>query len=171
VVGLLKRWLSTPGAQAVMTRYGVALAAELKRNPGEPYELLRFGWLAAIEPYLRVDPPLHEFHLRGGIMETACKVFALLPLDEGMHNAATIAAAISYPAYVETADGQKAWSTLRATLEAIVLDPGLFNQRFQARNPHTFETVFQAMPFTPADAQRMLQVLGDWTQAHGLRWT
>ena len=152
-----------------MTRYGVALAAEFKRTPGEPYELLRFAWLAAIEPYLQVDPPLHQFHLRSGIMETACKVFALFPLNEAMHHAATLAAAISYPAYVETADGHKAWSVLRTTLDEIALNPGTFNQRFEDRNPKAFKTTFQRTPFTTADAKHMLQTLASWTQANRLR--
>jgi hypothetical protein len=86
-----------------------------------------------------------------------------------MLNAATMTAAISYPAYSETADGQKAWSTLRNTLELIPLDPGPFNQGFKERNPVAFETTFQGMPFTPADAQHMLEVLLRWAQDNGVR--
>ena len=152
-----------------MTRYGVALAAELKRSPREPYELLRFAWLVAVEPYKRVDPPLHEFHLCSGIIETACKVYALFPLDEAMRNAATMTATISYPAYGETAERQRAWSVLGNTLDAIVLNPGPFNQRFEERNPEAFETTFQGMPFTPTDARHMRQILLRWLQANRVR--
>jgi hypothetical protein len=171
-VGLIKRWLSTPGARAVMTRYAVALAAELKRNPGEPYELLRFAWLEAIEPYKQVDPPLHKFHLSSGVMAIACKVCAVLPLEQAMPHAATLTAALCYPAYSETADGQTAWAVLGDGLKAVINAPEPYNERFRERNPKAFHTTFQGRPFTTSEAEAMLTMLRDWAQKRGvqLRW-
>lgn len=168
-MGLFKRLVSLPAAHGVITRFEVALVSELRTNPGEPFQLLWTAWQAAIEPYRTQEPQLYDFHTVLGVKDMGCRVFALLPLDQGAHYAARMVASFSYPAYGETPEGQKAWAFLGNTLDAIVSNPDFYNRQFSERNPDTFEMVFRGTVFTPSYAQNTLEILLRWVQTHGVR--
>ncbi|MHC1765898.1 MAG: hypothetical protein AB9869_16640 [Verrucomicrobiia bacterium] len=127
------------------------------------------AWQAAIEPYRTQEPQLYNFHTVLGVKDMSCRVFALLPLDQGAHYAATMVASFSYPAYGETPEGRKAWAFLGNTLDAIVRNADFYNRQFQERNPDTFEMVFRGTVFTSTHAQEMLETLLAWVRTHGVR--
>src|SRR5205807_782057 len=98
---LFKRLVSLAPALGVVSRFQAAVDADPGRNTSEPYQVLISAWLAAIEPYERQEPQLFAFNLTTGAMQTACRVFALLPLSEGSYFASRMVAAFAYPAYGE----------------------------------------------------------------------